>query len=187
MIVGLGHEMQVGKDTAAQWLVDNLGFVRMAFADKLKLVALDANPIVELDEDGVSEMPLRLADVVTMVGWEQAKELPLARSFLQNLGVAARRHIGPNIWVDPVITEAWAASMAGGRVVITDVRFPNEFNSINVSGGHLIKLTRPGVAQNKNDRHESETALTGYPWHHVISNHGTVEELGKGIQHVLGL
>ena len=46
MIVGITGYAQHGKDTAAQVLVTEFGFVRVGFADALKELALAVNPIV---------------------------------------------------------------------------------------------------------------------------------------------
>jgi 2-phosphoglycerate kinase len=35
-VVGLGHTAQVGKDTAAQILIDELGFTRISIADQIR-------------------------------------------------------------------------------------------------------------------------------------------------------
>jgi hypothetical protein len=63
-------------------------------------------------------------------------------------------------------------------VVVTDVRYPNEANMLRSRGFRLIRITRPGVAD---DQHDSETALDTYPADSTIENIGTVEQLREAI------
>lgn len=168
MILGLGHQAQVGKDTAAEILVRRYGFTRLAFADILKRVAADANPPIPAGYEARPVVGLR--DLVHDIGWESAKRIPEVRAFLQDLGVAARDHLDPDVWVRPVIARALTLD----DVVITDVRFPNEFQAIRSAGGTLVKMTRQGAGAGG---HVSEIALADADWDHVISNDGTLAEL----------
>lgn len=162
MIIGLGHQAQVGKDTVADILVKGHGFTRLAFADHLKTVALEIDPQV----GGRS-----LSELVHDLGWEGAKNCDGVRPFLQRLGVALRTHIDEDVWVLPVLRAA-----AGlGDVVITDVRFPNEAEAIWAAGGRLVKVVRPGFGP-AND-HESELALADWSWDAVLVNDGTLDDL----------
>ena len=96
MIVGLGHQAQVGKDTAGLILTERHGYRRLAFADILKAVAYDSNPTIHTWD---------LQTLVDTAGWEGAKRHREVREFLQNLGVAARDHIGEDVWVNAVVQQ----------------------------------------------------------------------------------
>jgi hypothetical protein len=168
VIVGLGHQARVGKDTAAQFLVAKHGFIRLAFADRLKRMALDLDPVI-------SAFPRQtLREVVEERGWEDAKQVSAVRVFLQRLGVAARDHLGSDVWVHPVLDEI-IPHRHEQDFVVTDVRFPNEFRGLRELGAVMVKITRDGY--NKLEGHVSETALLGYDWDLVIENNGSVEEL----------
>lgn len=172
MIVGIGSTARVGKDTAALALVRELGYTRRGFADALKAVALDVNPIV-LPQAGTVNVDVghnRLRNIVAREGWETAKDrLPEVRRFLQTLGEAVRNHVGESTWLDVVLTDAPA------KLVIPDVRYPNEAEAVKQAGGLLIKIERPGYG---GFGHESETALSGFDgWDHVVVNDGSVPEL----------
>lgn len=171
MIIGLGHQAQVGKDTVAGYLVEKYGFKRLAFADQLKLMALDLNPIVEY-----GTFHPTLHGLVDRLGWEEAKKEPSVRRFLQNLGVTVRDRIDPDAWANVVRRQILAGEQAGQiNFVITDVRFPNEFEMLEDLGALLVKVTRndrPPVSQ-----HVSEYALTDWPWHKTLENSGTLDEL----------
>ena len=180
MIVGLGHQARVGKDTAANFLVERHGFKRLAFADTLKQVLYDINPIV-------SSPPRRLVrvqDIVEERGWEDAKNMFEVRRLLQDLGMAARDHIGVNSWVNAVLRQVDIY----GDYVITDVRFPNEFDALWNKQAHLIRITRPDSQRHGNaGTHQSEIALDDADWHSTIENNGSLLELEQNLIGVLGL
>ncbi len=183
MIVGLGHQAQVGKDTAAGFLVEEHGFTRLAFADLLKEVSYDMNPIVL-----PSLVRGSLQDLVDERGWEAAKEVPEVRRLLQELGVAARWHLGENVWVQPIFNRI--LDEPDTNFVITDVRFPNEFSclgSFQNRPATMVKITRRIARLGAGERHQSETALDQFEWDFVVPNNGTIQEFEKDLLLCLGL
>ena len=173
-IIGLGHVARVGKDVAAAALCRDLGFRRVGFADKLKELALAADPLVtsQTQTANIGVGRGRLAWVVQGMGWEEAKSVyPEVRSLLQNLGVGARTVFGENFWVD----QAFAGIKEGTDVVIPDVRFHSEADAIKARGGFLIRIDRPG---HRGQGHVSETALADFDgWDATVTNTGTVQDL----------
>lgn len=169
MIVGLSGKKRSGKDTFAQVLVDEFGFTRVAFADALKETVLRLNPIVDAFNTGAWVATTRLADVVGGEGWEKAKERPEVRRLLQEHGLAIRE-VMPSFWIDAAMKKADEFE----RVVLTDVRFPNEADA--VGEGLLIRIDRPALMTF--DEHLSETALDDYGnFDEYVLNSGTVEDL----------
>jgi len=167
--VGIIGRMRVGKDTAGEWLVDNRGYRRIGFADALKDAALTLDPIAwphrtGWGEDGTGVV--RLSELVRDVGWERAKETPEVRRTLQELGMAIRA-IDPEFWLRAALAKVTEANEAGVPAVITDVRFPNEADSLRRAGFHLVYIDRPGVPQLD---HASEGALTSADAKYVIRN-----------------
>lgn len=62
-----------------------------------------------------------------------------SREFQQFLGTEIGRNlIGESVWTDAALTKA----LEHPRVVISDVRFPNEVNAIRASGGTVIRVNR---------------------------------------------
>lgn len=151
-LVGIMGAKRSGKDTLAGFLVEDHGFTRLAFADKLKDFLLDVNPLT-------GRSGFRVRDAVDLVGWDEAKETPEVRRLLQEVGLAAREHLGPRVWLDPVMQEAdrirWSKGGNGGPVVITDVRFANEWQAVKEAGGILVRVVRSGVT--RDDAHVSES------------------------------
>jgi hypothetical protein len=179
-IVGLGHVARVGKDVAAAALSRDLGYRRIAFADKLRELALAADPIVtgatQTANIGIGRG--RLSWVVQGIGWEEAKEIyPEVRKFLQDLGLGARKTFGEDFWVERALHNV------SGDVVVSDVRFHNEAEAIRDRGGFLIRIDRPGRHA---EGHVSETALAGFEgWDAVIVNDGTVQDLEMRVVQVV--
>lgn len=186
-IIGLSGYAQAGKDTVGKILHDLYGYERIAFADKLKALALASDPNIGLvwKEGGqeLQEPPLStLQECVDWHGWEGAKRLPSVRKYLQNLGVAAREVFDMNFWVDQAFA-GMADHPVGTRFVITDVRFPNEFEAIKDRGGKMWRVDRPGVEPP--NQHISETALLQYAYDWNAYNDGTLYDLAtKVMRHV---
>ena len=77
MIIGLTGFARSGKDSVAKVLVDQYGFTRVAFADKIRELLYEVNPIV-------NDSNFTLQGVVNEFGWEDAKVLfPEVRGFFK--------------------------------------------------------------------------------------------------------
>lgn len=169
ILIGLSGYAQSGKDTAAAELVRRAGFERRAFADALKAVAYETDP--EFCEDYNGGI-WRLQNHVGKLGWDEVKQRPCVRKYLQDLGVAARKHLGEDVWVKAVER----TMSLYGRYVITDVRFPNEYAWIRSKGGVIIRITRPGVGPV--NEHVSEQLADADAY---VTNDGTPGELGDEV------
>jgi Deoxynucleotide monophosphate kinase len=173
LIIGLTGLAQSGKDTAAQYLIDNYDFTRLAFADKLKELGYLINP--------------ELREAVDVVGWEAAKKIPVFRRFLQDLGHNARVVFGDDFWVDQVLPRYDEFAEEHGNVVFTDMRYPNEFERINWHGGWTVRINRPGVQAPNN--HITETAHLGISTTFEIVNEtfdGLYNQLDAIVQEIKG-
>lgn len=182
-IIGFGSHARVGKSTAGDILVADHGFKRVSFAAPLKQLAMLADPPVLAG--GVVNVAAgrgRLANIVQMEGWDNAKAgYPEVRQFLQRLGVGARDVFGEDIWVDVAFDYVDRGSFQ--NYVFDDVRFRNEALAIVERAGHVVKIERPGCGP-VND-HVSEHDLDDWEWDHVIRNDGTHEDLSYAIEKLL--
>ncbi|MDT8915773.1 hypothetical protein [Amycolatopsis sp. PS_44_ISF1] len=182
LVIGVTGKKRAGKDTFARRLIEHHGFTRVAFADALKAVMSELDPVipVHLDETGVVWGPgsearwgtTRLKSLVTEVGWEKAKEVREVRRLLQAHGDAIRRHTDPDIWVNAVRQQV---GNTPGPVVLTDVRYPNEAEFITENAGRLVRVVRGG--QLLDDNHITETALDKWPVNAQVGNDGAVSAL----------
>ena len=152
MIIGLTGYAGSGKSTVAQYLVEKHGFTLIKFAGPLKSM-MRALGLGEREIEGdLKEKPCALLGGRT------------PREAMQLLGTEwGREHFGQNFWVNIGMERAVDVLDQGGRVVIDDVRFPNEAAAIRVYGGKLMRITRPGVgpvnghsSDNQKLRHDLE-------------------------------
>ena len=118
MRVAICGRMASGKSRLADELVGNHGFERVSLARAVKLMG--QRVIETMVEDGL--LP---ADVL---GTKQ-------RRLLQTIG-AVGREIDPRLWIRDTLTQTEAHE----RVVIDDVRFPNEAEALVEAGFILIRL-----------------------------------------------
>lgn len=159
-----------GKDSVAARLVERHGYVRVAFADRLKEAALKSDPFIPLRASGVT---VRLSAVIANVGWETAKDqFPEVRRFLQDYGQTIRE-IRPRFWIDAAFADIDAAWAAGRPVVVTDVRYANEANTLTASGFELYRVTRPGLVPGQ---HRSEREMLSFRCPE-LANDGTLADL----------
>src|SRR6478735_4734799 len=122
-IIGLSGFARSGKDEAARVLVEEYGFVRVAFADKLREVLYALNPIVDMGFDDFLELqPVYVQEVIDAYGWDGYKETEYGteiRRLLQRLGTeAGRQALWDTIWID----SAFAGLPDDAKVVVTDAR-----------------------------------------------------------------
>ena len=163
MIIGLSGYARSGKDEVAKILVEEYGYTRAAFADKIKELLLETNPQIGGN---------RLQHLIDTYGWEVAKSQPEVRYLLQSLGVGARKLLGDDIWIISVLRKMDDKNQ---NYVITDVRFENEAVMIKQIGGELWRIKRPGIEPI--NEHISERDMDGYPVDKILKNEGTLEEL----------
>lgn len=159
-IIGLGYRAKSGKDTVGAILRDH-GYLRKAFADKLKEIAS-----IMTGRDAFAD------DFKT----EDCGFGMTGGAFLQTLGTQMRNTYGDDIWlrlVDQQINKSTTA-----RFVITDVRHHNEAAYVKSRGGILIKVDRrTGIF----DSHITETGGDTIKWDHVIDNNGSLADLIKKV------
>jgi hypothetical protein len=175
MIVGLSGYARSGKDTVADILVEEAGFVRVAFADKLREAVYELNPIIGDD----TESYVYLQDVIDAWGWDGVKATgfgPEVRRLLQRMGTEVGRNIlGENIWVNA----AFFGLQPGKNYVFTDCRFQNEALAIRKYQGEIWRVTRPGV-EPAND-HISEIGLDNWPFNVIILNDDSIDSLREKV------
>ena len=178
MIIGLTGYARSGKDSVAQILVDNYGFTKYAFADKVRDIAYELNPIVEHSHKQLYVVkPVPLQSIVDALSWEHAKStVPEVRRLLQDLGMAVRKHLGEETWIRATLDQIDKDK----NVVISDVRFSNEAEAISALGGQVWRIKRMGV--DAVNSHISETQMDGYKVDQILLNHGTLEDLELSVK-----
>lgn len=178
MIIGITGYARSGKDTIGQYLVENKGFTRVAFADAVRDAVYTLNP--EIFEGEYYDARCRsVKDIVDKIGWDRAKtEWPEIRRLLQVMGTEVGRMLfGPNVWVN--IADKKMLELAD--YVITDVRFANEAEFIHSVGGIVVKVERQGVKAV--NTHSSE--VLDFEVDFTVPNNGSLEDLYTQVDQLL--
>lgn len=188
-IIGLSGYARSGKDETAKVLVEEFGFKRVAFADKLRDVIYALNPIVAFKVYPPDDyMPrgynphtvVHLQDVIDVYSWDKYKESeygPEIRRLLQRLGTeAGRQTLWDSIWIDAALT----GFSEDDRIVVTDCRFPNEAQAILDRGGKVVRIERKGVGPANS--HASETSLDDWDFNYKLDNRGTLTEFTEKVR-----
>lgn len=196
-LIGITGYKRSGKDSVAHVLIERYGYTRIAFADTLKEMALDINPVILVEDHELlgndeawyrimaapswspATRTILLADLVEAVGWEIAKEHHEVRRFLQRLGTeGVRNHLGDDAWLRAWHRRAqpidYSTDGAHPKIVVPDVRFANEANHLRLAGGTIWRVERPGTEP---DGHASETELDTIQADMIIHNSGPLAQL----------
>lgn len=186
-VIALSGFARSGKDEVSNILVKEFGFKKVAFADKLREVLYALNPIVahgwQTKAKDYPFEPVYVQNVIDQYGWDGYKETsygPEIRRLLQRLGTeAGRETLWDSIWIDAALT----GHDEDAKIVISDARFINEFESVISRGGYVWRVDRPGVGP-AND-HKSETEAIGYEKFSMqIYNDGDLEDLRQVVKYI---
>lgn len=178
-LIGLAGFARSGKNEVGNILEADYGFRQESFAQALKNVAAEINPVLRTGRNGGANS---LGALFSVYGdWDAVKEqVPAAREFLQNLGVACRDQIGKDVWVN-ALENRLASAGYPPRVVVTDCRFFNETSWIKEQGGELWRVVRPGTGPVNAHISESELPETGPLYDRIILNDGSLADLRKKV------
>lgn len=169
VLIGLVGKKQVGKDTVARWLVDQHQFSQYAFATPIKA----ACKILFLLSD--EQLHASHHKEVVVPSWGLSP-----RQMFQLLGTdMIRKHYRDDFWIHHF--RLWYETHSMGDVVVSDVRFQNEADTIKDLGGILIKIER---RTRHIDHHASEQQIiTGCDY--VIENNGPVADLFESVERII--
>jgi len=158
-------------------------------ADKLKEIAsiLLGVPVKKFEDRKFKDS--YLPEIWNYVDQNGFKKQMTVREFLQKLGTDAMRDgLHENVWanafwvdyIDQKPNDRFS-NIEYPNWIITDVRFPNEAESVMDHGGILIRVNKDGDTGN----HPSETGLDDWEFEYTIDNNGTIEDLIEEVEHIL--
>lgn len=208
MIIGICGLIGSGKNTAAEYFIEHHGFRQDSFATPLK----DAVSVIfgwdrTMLEGSTAES--RAWRETVDEWWAERLGAPglTPRWVLQQWGTnVLREHFHDDIWIASLERRL---SNANDNVVITDLRFPNEFAALRRAGAVTIHVQRgsepdwftaaktlntiPAVSPVAREAlntlrtagvHESETAWAGQQVDYVVQNDATLEELYRQLDRI---
>ena len=154
VLIGFSGKAGCGKSTIAKGLIEGYEFIRLSFAAELKSLCMKYFPSL------------------------MAEHKEQYRKLLQWVGDGFRQW-NSNVWVNFVIQEVNHHLIAhpahAPRIVIDDLRYKNEFWSLENLGFLLVRVERDPALREKwgynvNDTHISEVDLDDLDFHMYVLN-----------------
>jgi hypothetical protein len=203
-IIGISGKISSGKDTTADIIksmdVDSKWQIKK-FAYKLKQIAsiISGIPIHLFEDQGFKETymsdawDLYIKEDKTLISengaYNSQRHVKIkVRDFLQKIGTEAMRDgLHYNTWVNALMVDYKKTKNSDEEYVmpnwiITDVRFPNEYDAIKKHNGIIIRVNRDSTITNN---HVSETALDNHEFDYVINNNGSISDLYNNVTNFL--
>lgn len=203
ILVGLTGLARSGKTTAAEYLVNKHGFTIVSMADPLKEMAKTLDPIIGVQDmvDPHGEVlggnPVHLSSFLEDDGnfleeypedWVK-ENFPEYRRVLQKLGTDCIRSHDQDFWIKAFWDTVSQLSYETDRIVVPDVRFPNEGRAIRTGMETALGMTRilacvqrPGLERGA---HASEQWAGNMGEPYSIDNSGTLVELAEQLDELV--
>ena len=160
-----------GKDTIGKQLVEKHGFVRLAFADKVRQLAYET----------LSDSEQLYID---NLGWDVAKRRSdFYRAYLERVGDGARKVFGEDFWIEQIFEEVKTLIANNKDIVITDLRKDNQARFVYTfrPDFSIWHVHRPGCNRRPFDEWKEEWAAFSIP------SNGEIDDLHKHVDELLDL
>lgn len=204
MIIGICGFIGSGKDTIADYLVNNHGFRRESFANTLKDAVSAVFGWDRMLLEGRTKEAREWRERVDP-WWAERLDMPnlTPRWVLQYWGTeVCRKGFHDSIWIASLENKLRNSK---DDIVISDCRFPNEIKSIKNAGGAVVRVVRGpepmwynlAIEENlhkseaanlelmKLKVHASETAWVGTNFDSVLDNNESLDHLFKQVESLL--
>jgi len=165
--IGFVGKMGAGKTTAAQYLYEEHGFIKLAFANKLKEICSELFDI-PIGENKSTIIPV-------------SPEPLTVREIYQLMGTEVARRIDADVWtnylertIDKYINDS---SLHG--LVVDDIRFINEAEMLKSKGFYIVYIhgNHYALENQHNTGHQSEMEVSQIPVDAWVDNTGSIEAL----------
>ena len=205
MIIGVCGFIGSGKDTVADYLVNNYNFKQQSYAGSLKDAVAYVFGWDRIMLEGRTKQARDWREQVDP-WWAERLKMPnlTPRLILQHWGTEVCRHgFHDDIWIASLENKLRNSQ---DSVVISDCRFPNEITSIKAQGGIVVRVVRGsepswlehaknymagkngniGWSLGKrnldlNNIHASEYSWVNTKFDAVLDNNGTLDDLYKQV------
>lgn len=173
IVIGITGYARSGKDTAGNFLEEEMGFEKASFAEKLKEIVCE---MFDMTPEQVEDGKLK-AEVDPRYGVTR-------RKILQHIGTEGFRALYPTVWGDYLFRKIQKSDK--DLFVITDVRFEDEAALIRKHGGIVVKVVRDDHQElNGEEKAHKSEEYPGSPDHlfeyAIHANTGEIEEIRKRI------
>jgi hypothetical protein len=169
-LIGICGRARSGKDTAADYIVEECGFAKYSMAEPIRdmLDSIRVNPYRDKE------------NTIPMFGKSP-------RQMMQTLGTEwGRNCVNEDIWLN-LAKDLYNILCEDGEhygMVIPDIRFENEAEWIR-KNGLLIRIVRPDAMAVAS--HSSETGVSTEAVDEIIWNNGSLDLLYRKLNVVMGI
>lgn len=190
-LIGICGHAGAGKDTVGKYLIDSRdNTYKLAFADALKQAV---RQMFGVDEDALYETHLKeIPDPFWGVSPRQMAQFFGTEMVRETVGKLIPE-VADRFWIHRMVQKLNGLGEhleydADDVVVITDVRFQNEYDWIVSNGGIIIHLTRTGADGTVGiPSHQSEAGIEFHTpdgtW--LINNNSTLEKLYEEVDTII--
>lgn len=181
-LVGLYGPSRSGKDETARILVEEFGFEQRAQAAAIRKILLGLNPLIQDDSGKILSMQSLF--YYCNEDWNIVKANSReATDYMIRLGQTCRDVIGLDVWLNTALpsNEPVAMIVPFPKIVISDVRQPNEYEAIRKRGGQVWKINRLGV-----EFRAMDGLLDHLEFDAVVNNNGTLDDLRTIVKLAMG-
>ena len=176
MLIGLLARRTYGKDTIADYLVENYGYKKVPLASPLKEAC---RVLFNFDDEQLYGSQKETIDPNWGIAPRQMFQY-LGTDILRNDISRIMPDIKDNFWVNNIKIQYEKAleKDPNTRFIISDVRFQNEVDVIHQLGGKVVKIERNLNINDTTDTHESEKSIDFINNYDIlVENTGTLAEL----------
>lgn len=141
------------------------------------------------EEKGLKVRTVAFADWVRdslkrYYNWDGQKDAA-GRTLMQTYATDTVRATDENYWADVTARLALATVHDWDILIVTDMRFPNEYTVMtkyfNINAISTVRVDRGEVVRDGNREHISEHSLERFGFDYIIDNNGTLEDLEKKV------
>ncbi|MFN4278313.1 MAG: hypothetical protein ACK4FJ_18625 [Ferrovibrio sp.] len=169
---------QRGKGETAKILIGRYGYRAVSFAEPLRRMTVGFLMGCGIPEPKAWDYATnRKEEVIPEVGYS-------VRYLMQTLGTEwGRNVVNQDLWLNLALSRIAGLTGLGERVVIDDMRFPNEYARLAGIGATMWRIERD--APYDGPAHVSNGLLDGADFNRVILNNGTLEDLRGAVRGAL--
>lgn len=188
--IAITGKANTGKNTVSNLIIEELNkeiqdysrFKTIAFADPIKEMARQMFPTLPKEylygssENRTKEIPGAFKD---------GKPLTV-RQLLIDLGTGVGREYKENLWLD-VFDHTFKIAKNKKRkvVIVTDVRFRNEFDHLKKLGFYQIRLLRDSHIKINHSSETNQESIKDEEFDAIINNNGSLDDLILKVKEII--
>lgn len=176
MLIGIAGRKFHGKDTIADYFINEHKYKKIAYADKLKTVC---SILFGFTHEQLYGDKKEINDEIWNITPRRAMQF-LGTELIRKQMHKLIPDIGEEFWIKCLINHI--KQHPETKFVVCDVRFPNEAQAIKDNGGIIIKVFRPGIPE---DEHESESLFESIKEDYLVINDSDKESLYSKIKDII--